>query len=650
VPTAELARIGTVGELPAAPAAEVSVAADGSVFVDGALCDLEDVRIALQAKASAPGARDPDALSRTRLSVVLRVAAASRWDVVAWVLSAVAGSDVRVHRVFFTVRAEADDQEGATAIYLPWDVGGAPRQAGHRLAVRIEAAPDATPRETVHAAVRSAVGGRAGATAEIDAAADASFAAVIEVADLCLRAGATTLDWTAPRAPRPVGGSIVRLRPGTPTSLQRHVSRAGPAAAGCKVAVAGSVPTDGGPLPMVARVLHGIAGSTAMPGAAMAGTAPDGPFLSIESTRAVEAGLEWLAAHQSQDGAFEAEGFPRWCRRRAVEKPGTEGAGRAEHDVGTTGLALLAFLGAGYTNRSDDERGFGRAVAAGLRYLKNVQDAEGCFGPRSSRFLYSHAVATLAVLESYLRTRSSVYRIPAQKAVSFLERARNPAGVWRYGVRPGDSDTSATFWAALALHTARRVASQETERARSGSIPFATDEAAFPAIDTWLTKVTDPATGRVGYTGRGTDASRYGDAVAKFPAAKSEGNTATGVLLRLLAGQDSANESMRRSTALIDALPPLWNPDDGSIDLHAWHAGSLAKAAAGGDPAEARRRAIEAALIPAQRRDTDACSAKGSWDPIDPWSAEGGRVYMTAMACLCLEAPARIARLRVLDK
>ena len=28
---------------------------------------------------------------------------------------------------------------------------------------------------------------------------------------------------------------------------------------------------------------------------------------------------------------------------------------------------------------------------------------------------------------------------------------------------------------------------------------------------------------------------------------------------------------------------------------------------------------------------------EGSWDPLDPWGEEGGRVYSTALMVLCLE-------------
>jgi hypothetical protein len=45
---------------------------------------------------------------------------------------------------------------------------------------------------------------------------------------------------------------------------------------------------------------------------------------------------------------------------------------------------------------------------------------------------------------------------------------------------------------------------------------------------------------------------------------------------------------------------------------------------------------MKAALIAHQRLEKDR-DEFGSWDPIDPWSGEGGRVYATALNCLTME-------------
>ena len=49
-------------------------------------------------------------------------------------------------------------------------------------------------------------------------------------------------------------------------------------------------------------------------------------------------------------------------------------------------------------------------------------------------------------------------------------------------------------------------------------------------------------------------------------------------------------------------------------------------------------------MVGNQRMDTDYCAFKGSWDPIDPWGGDGGRVYSTALLAMCLEVYYRYDR------
>jgi hypothetical protein len=45
--------------------------------------------------------------------------------------------------------------------------------------------------------------------------------------------------------------------------------------------------------------------------------------------------------------------------------------------------------------------------------------------------------------------------------------------------------------------------------------------------------------------------------------------------------------------------------------------------------------AMKAAVV-ANQRPRDAGPAAGSWDPVDAWGEDGGRVYATALMVLCL--------------
>jgi hypothetical protein len=359
----------------------------------------------------------------------------------------------------------------------------------------------------------------------------------------------------------------------------------------------------------------------------------------VRAREAVERALAWLAAHQAPDGGWEAATFGRWCDRKDSGALESDGAGNATYDVGVTGLAVLTFLGAGYTNRSEGP--FGKAVGDGLKYLRNAQDAEGCFGARKTpHFVYNHAIATLALVEAYGMTTSSIYKGATQKGLDLIAALRNPGLAWRYGVKPGDNDTSITGWMTLALAVAKTIHDVEVA---SGSPTI--DAAALDGARAWIEKMTDPTSGRVGYQQRGTSPARPADRVDAFPGDRSESLTAIGVLLRVLLGEDpESSDAVKKGAALMVTLPPAWNAKDGSIDLYYWQFGALAMAQLGTAAGEAWRAALSKALVEHQRADGEPCGFQGSWDPIDPWGPDGGRVYMTAMAALALEAPYRYPR------
>src|SRR6185503_14160200 len=106
------------------------------------------------------------------------------------------------------------------------------------------------------------------------------------------------------------------------------------------------------------------------------------------------------------------------------------GGADPNYDTGVSALALLSFLGAGYSQLSKDELvdiavpqqklRFGETVKRGLQWLIAHQDPEGCVGERGPKHLYNHAVAALALSEAYGMTASQPLLEPAQKAIDFL--------------------------------------------------------------------------------------------------------------------------------------------------------------------------------------------------------------------------------------
>jgi hypothetical protein len=285
-----------------------------------------------------------------------------------------------------------------------------------------------------------------------------------------------------------------------------------------------------------------------------------------------------------------------------------------------TGLALLAFLGAGETSRHGHYR---KTVHAGLTYLRKIQDAEGCFGPRMAKnFTYNHAIGALAMAEAYALTGSPMLKRSAQDGIDFVHRCQNPYLAWRYGVRPGDNDTSVTGWMVMALKSARIAG-------------LRVDQAAFDGAKAWIEKATEPEYGMVGYTARGTGPARPTDLMDRFPADRSRSLTAVGILTRIFCGENpEKSEPIRSGTAMVMQVLPVWDESSGAIDMYYWYYGTLAMFQVGGDAFEAWNKSMKSAIIDHQRK--DGCE-KGSWDPIGPWGRDGGRVYSTALMTMCME-------------
>ncbi len=340
---------------------------------------------------------------------------------------------------------------------------------------------------------------------------------------------------------------------------------------------------------------------------------------------AVLSALLWLKKHQSPDGRWDCDGFSALCDKNTCDGPGF-----GAHDVGVTGLALLCFLGAGETHEGGP---FKNTVKNGLKYLISVQDEDGCFGERvGHQFLYGHACAALAMAEAYGMTQAKPFLEPAQKGINFVLKAQNPYYAWRYSYPPdGDNDTSVTGWMVMVL--------------KSGKLSGLTiDEGAFLGAVNWIDQATDPQTGRTGYTARGTLSSRLPGFEVKFPAQKSEAMTAVGVLTRIFAGHTLDDDPMiGKGVELMVAKPPLWEPVTGDIDFYYWYYATLAMHQVGGPGWETWNEAMKLAIIDHQRANPEE-DEYGSWDPIDPWSGVGGRVYSTALNCLCMEVYYRYPR------
>lgn len=350
-----------------------------------------------------------------------------------------------------------------------------------------------------------------------------------------------------------------------------------------------------------------------------------------EAYSAVEDALEWLAAHQHPEGHWSAGSFDEMCGELGTDTF-CDGRGNPAYDVGVTGLALLAFLGAGHT----DKRGaHSDHVRAGLKFLRDTQRADGLLAPEwNSQGTYDQAIATLALCEAYARTRGAHLRKPAQLALDGLHALRTPHSGWRYAAGHPEmslperrADSSVTGWALLAMMTARKA-----------GLPF--DEIAFEDALTFLDEVTDPQTGRTGYTRRGELPAREDGLEDNWPSEQSEALTAVGLLCRIFADPELERPGWQalvdKGARLVAALPPVWDDDQpGRRDYYHWYYGTYALYQIGGTLWRDWEDSVLDAVVQSQH---DAGERRGSWDPqVDPWGHQGGRVYATALMALTME-------------
>jgi HEAT repeat protein len=376
--------------------------------------------------------------------------------------------------------------------------------------------------------------------------------------------------------------------------------------------------------------------------------------------KAVDAALDWLTRHQDKDGSWSSFQFDAHCKLNRCDGPG-----EASATTGVTGLALLAFLGAGETHGVGPHK---EVVARALAYLRGVQGpdgrigkgggttdlthwtmrkpGEGLIGPSWTEKepldvgAYGHAVATVALVEAYMLSGDAEIGAAAKKAVDYVLAARNPDAAWRYACPPdGKSDTSITGWMCWALAAARAAGIYADKSAIEGAVA-------------WIEQKTEPEFGKTGYRQIGGPAARHDGRELKFPADEVESTTSIGVALRLFAGRKPKDDqAIGKGVELILKKLPKWDVDRGTIDFYAWFWGATALRQVaganwktdlwgprqGGVVWKKWSAAMNEALLASQRAEKDR-DEHGSWDAEDAWSWVGGRVYATAMCCMALES------------
>jgi hypothetical protein len=264
----------------------------------------------------------------------------------------------------------------------------------------------------------------------------------------------------------------------------------------------------------------------------------------------------------------------------------------------------------------------------------------GRFGPGAGeQWIYDHAIATMAMGELLVLSRDDIgLKRSVQDAVKLILRAQNDGRGWRYGVKPGDNDTSVTGWMVLALKTAKNA---------NLGIPKEEYERAFAGALNWF-NFTTAANGKTGYFAPGDDGSMLTKVYPEpYPYSKDLScMTAVAVLCRLFAGESRETKMVKSGVDILMQHTPRWQEAQGralsTINMYYWYYGSYALFQFGGAPWKKWNEDMIKALLKTQRQ--GVICEDGSWDPIDEWGAAGGRVYSTALGAMTLEVYYRFRR------
>lgn len=353
--------------------------------------------------------------------------------------------------------------------------------------------------------------------------------------------------------------------------------------------------------------------------------------------KAVLAALHWLRRHQHPDGRWSAHAYTERCRKGKCNNKRDgfgDGLGMKGHDAGITALALLAFTGNGYTHLHGEKQAFVDTVKKGVQYLLRLQETRpgrdnlGRFCHADDHYwIYDQALATMALGELLVLSSDSLtLSRPVEYAVRQCLEAQNSGLAWRYGVKPGDNDTSITGWMVLALKACKI--------SGMSNIPDAEYNRAFRGALQWLRQAGDNETGRTAYQNRSERRPHSTYCM-----------TAVGILCRILAGESRGNPFVRKGVDVLLTALPQWKPQKGGsvkpINFYYWYYGAYALFQNGGRAWQHWNEAMQKALLSSQR--VGGCE-DGSWDPIGQWSNRGGRVYATALAAMTLEVYYRFVR------
>lgn len=319
------------------------------------------------------------------------------------------------------------------------------------------------------------------------------------------------------------------------------------------------------------------------------------------SDAAVASGLAWLASIQRRDGSWDFNDVGK------ADEPGN-----LSSPTGATGLALMAFLGAGHTHMKECQyqdtvkRGINFLLQAGIRRPAGL-DFRG--QSPGNEGMYVQAIVATALAEALGMSDDRRLRPVAQAATDFIVRAQHSGGGWRYKPdSPGD--TSVVGWQVMALKSAYH------SKVR---IPR--------TVGMGINKFLDDVSHK--------DKSQYSYMPGQQPKAST---TSIGLLCRMYMGWKVENPSLKEGVKYLAKVGPLKN--DIYYDYYASQV-MIQVTGARGELWDKWNTAMRDYLVNTQVKNGPG---KGSWDVIEKGhkGERGGRLYTTCLAIMTLEIYYRV--------
>lgn len=350
--------------------------------------------------------------------------------------------------------------------------------------------------------------------------------------------------------------------------------------------------------------------------------------------------LDWLSAHQNEDGYWSASGFAyNSSRQGAIATHGSEREGFGDPatdsgvmgaDLSVTSLSLLTYLGAGYDHKHG---GFRPAVRKALLWMRANHGLDGWPIARGVR---DHSLATIALCEAYGLSGDQVLKPLATQAVNQLLKFQLSYSGWGENSW-GTADIISTCYAVMAIKTAR-ICGLEVEWETAGLHKFL--------------EYIHEEDGAIAFSGsQKLPPNQHAQGFERGPVC-----AAAWVVCALYCGYRTLKDDDLWTVVRRIAKPehlPQW--ERGRVDMEFWWFATSATYQVGGKDWKAWEKALTDALLKnqrgysefdKQREQTEPAKLDehGSWDAIDVWSRDG-RVSTTALAGLCLSIYYRYLRL-----